>query len=370
MGWTSLLRSGQLNPTVAAQGLEIIERSTNVQARLIEDLLDVSRIITGNLSLERRPLELAPVVRAAVNTISPIAEAKGIALQMHLDDEVGLVSGDPLRLEQVMWNLLSNAVKFTRNGGCVEVRLTQRGSYVQITVSDNGQGMSEETLGIIFERFRQADSSSTRRHGGLGLGLAIVRYLVEAHGGTVTAQSPGEGQGATFTVQFPLLTSAQESPQREPMFSPGQSDTASASTNGVASAEGILQGVRVLVVDDEADNRAVVEAILRGDGAVVKTAASTLDAWAVLPAWPPDVLVCDIGMPDEDGYVLIRRLRALPPDAGAARDIPAVALTAYASDADRAQALAAGFQEHLAKPVEPSALIAVVARLAGRAMVA
>lgn len=331
--------------------------NTKSLAQLIEDVLDVSRIIQGKLSLNLQRVELVPVVEAAIETVHPAADAKEIRIECRFDSDIGIVIADVNRLQQVIWNLLSNAVKFTPKGGKVEVQLQRINSRVQIRVSDNGSGIPPEFLPFVFDRFRQADSSSTRSHGGLGLGLAIVRHLVELHGGTVSAESPGIGKGATFIVNLPMKAVAVDhttSPQREPLINsddrPNEPQT--------------LNGLRVLVVDDEPDARQLLTTVLSPYGAQVMTAASAAEALAAVPQFHPDVLVSDIGMPKEDGYVLIRQLRGLPPEQGGR--IPAVALTAYARSEDRTQALLAGFQLHIPKPVNPAELVAVIANLTGR----
>ncbi|BAZ00127.1 multi-sensor hybrid histidine kinase [Tolypothrix tenuis PCC 7101] len=356
LGWTQLLRSRRFDETTTARALETIDRNTKSLAQLIEDVLDVSRIIQGKLSLNLQQVELVPLVEAAIETVYPAADAKEIRIECRFAPDVGIVIADVNRLQQIIWNLLSNAVKFTPKGGKVEVQLQRINSRVQIRVSDNGSGIPPEFLPFVFDRFRQADSSSTRSHGGLGLGLAIVRHLVELHGGTVSAESLGIGKGATFTVNLPMKAVAinnTTSPHREPLINsdrPNEPQT--------------LNGVRVLVVDDEPDARQLLTTVLSPYGAQVMTAASATEALAAVPQFHPDVLVSDIGMPKEDGYVLIRQLRALPPEQGGR--IPAVALTAYARSEDRTQALLAGFQLHIPKPVNPAELVAVIANLTGR----
>ena len=347
-----MLRQGTLGEEKARRALEAIERCARSQAQLVEDLLDVSRIITGKLRLDVRPVPLAPVVQAAVEVVRPAAEAKGLELQMVLDAEVGTVTGDPERLKQVVWNLASNAVKFTPKGGRVEVRLERVDGRVEITVRDSGQGIRPEFLPHIFQRFEQADSTSTRAHGGLGLGLAIVRHIVELHGGTVHAESPGEGQGAVFTVALPLAVAqtAREVERRPPKRS------APASQHGSAP----LDGLRVLVVDDEPDNNEVVGTLLSSCGAEVRLAGSARQAVEMLREWKPDVLVTDIAMPDQDGCDLLATIRS---QEGEPAEILAVALTAYASKEDRIRLLSAGFQAHVVKPVDATELTAVVESL-------
>jgi PAS domain S-box-containing protein len=359
LGWTKMLRMMDLDEATAEHALETIERNAKAQARLVEDLLDVSRIITGKLRLEVRPTELLPVVTAAMDAVRPAAAAKSIELHTHLDPTVGPVSGDPARLQQVAWNLISNAVKFTGRGGRVEVRLERVDSHVEFTVSDTGQGIAPEFLPYVFDRFRQADGSTTRMHGGLGLGLAIVRHLVELHGGTVRAESAGAGHGATFKVQLPIaaLQSAHFGLRLDE-----KTDEQSAIRNPQSAA---LSGVRVLIVDDEDDARALLRTVLEKHGAEVVAAASAQEALAAVERGAPDVLVSDIGMPEEDGYELIRRVRALGPERGGR--VPAAAVSAYAGEDSRRQALDAGFQLHVPKPVDPEELVSVVRRLAGQA---
>ncbi|MBH8573881.1 PAS domain S-box protein [Nostocaceae cyanobacterium CENA369] len=355
-GWTQLLRSRKFNETTTAQALETIDRNTRSLAQLIEDVLDVSRIIRGTLHLKTHPLELIAIVEAAIDTIRPAADAKEIRIECRFDPAVGVVMGDANRLQQIVWNLLSNAVKFTSKEGIVTVQLERINSGVQIRVSDTGGGIAPEFLPYVFERFRQADSSTTRSHGGLGLGLAIVRHLVELHGGTVCAESPGIGQGATFIVNLPMKAIAVDVSKPE-QLSPLNSSEHSHSLP-------TLNGLRVLVVDDEPDTRQLVTTVLGQYGAQVMAVTSAFEAIDALQQFHPDILVSDIGMPQEDGYALIRKLRALSQEQGG--KIPAVALTAYARAEDRTQALLAGFQLHVPKPVNPTELAAVVANLAGR----
>jgi CheY-like chemotaxis protein len=329
------------------------------QGQLIEDILDVSRIITGKLRLDIATVEMSQLVAQAVESVRPTAEAKGIRLQTVLDTETNLIRGDAHRLQQVMWNLLSNAIKFTPKGGRVHVTLSHVDSHVEIAVSDTGQGIKPEFVPYVFDRFRQADSSSVRTHGGLGLGLAIVRHLTESHGGIVVAFSAGEGQGATFTVRLPLAV------LREGNRTEARAGFPSAVEEHIAiGPEQGLSGVRVLVVDDEPDARELLRIVLEKGGADLRVAGSTKEAFAIFTQWKPDVLVSDVGMPGEDGYELVRQVRALPHNEGGS--VPAAALTAYATAGDRLRALTAGYQIHVAKPVEPLELIAVVASLAGK----
>jgi len=365
LGWTQLLQKGDLEPPLVARALETIERNARMQSQLVEDILDVSRIITGNLRLEIKPVNLAAVIPAAVDSVRLAAQSKDIELQLVLDHASGLISGDGNRLQQVVWNLLSNAIKFTPKGGQVQVSLERVGADVQIRVQDNGCGIHPDFLPHIFERFRQADSSSTRSHGGLGLGLAIVRHLVELHGGQIQAESRGEGQGATFIVTLPLRADQPATGSGRALYE--------ASLPAERPRERLLEGLWVVVVDDEADARELVAMVLEDQGAVVTLAASAAEAWAVFAqdgndppglSRHPDLLVSDIAMPGEDGYALIQNIRTLPLEQGG--QMAAIALTAYAREEERSQALAAGFQMHLSKPVLPETLVAKVADLTGR----
>ncbi|HEV2914762.1 MAG TPA: ATP-binding protein [Pyrinomonadaceae bacterium] len=357
LGWLSLLRSGKLDEATRAQALETIERNANAQAQLIEDILDVSRIITGKLGLDVRRFDLSKVIDAAIASVRPAAEAKQILIETSIDEEARLIWGDANRLQQVVWNLLSNAVKFTPRDGRIEVRLKRVNAHTQITVRDTGQGIGADFLPYVFDRFRQADSTSTRTHSGLGLGLAIVRHLSEMHGGTVRAESEGEGRGATFTLELPMRPVLSAAEQEVVAYS---SDEDEAQFDCRVS----LDGVSVLVVDNEPDTRDLVRKVLEQCGALVTTASSTAEALALLERTKPDVLVSDIGMPGEDGYDLIRSVRSKERERGGS--LPAVALTAYVSEEDRRRALSAGYQEHVAKPVELKRLTELVASLAGR----
>ncbi|MDT7690074.1 MAG: hypothetical protein QOE46_2833 [Acidobacteriota bacterium] len=357
LGWSSMLTSGGFDVEATRRAVETIERNARAQRQIIDDILDVSRIITGKLRLELRPVEVRPLVHDAVETVRPAAEAKGVYVSTLLASDVSEVSADPDRLRQVMWNLLSNSVKFTPGGGRVEVELRREGAQAVVRVSDTGQGISEDFIPHVFDRFRQADMGTTRRHGGLGLGLAIVRHLVELHGGEVTAESDGLGLGSTFTLRLPLKSAAQSEARAESTITRADAEpTATPSTS--------LAGVRVLLVEDEEDARGMLKAVLESDGAKVVAVGSASEAWKALEAVGCDVLVSDIGMPEEDGYSLIARVRERDARRGAA--IPALALTAYAREEDRARALDAGFDAHLSKPFEPPELISVVARLAKR----
>ncbi|MBD1871855.1 PAS domain S-box protein [Nodosilinea sp. FACHB-131] len=361
LGWATMLREKQLDEATQQRAIETIERNARAQNQLINDLLDVSRIITGKLRLDVRPVALVSVLEAAIDSIRPAAEAKGIRLQSLLDPAAGPVSGDPDRLQQVFWNLLSNAVKFTPKDGRIQLRLERINSHVEITVSDTGQGISPEFLPYVFDRLQQADSTTTRTHGGLGLGLAIVRHLVELHGGHVQVASAGEGKGTTFMVNLPITIFRPE-PTATERVHPAVSDTAP-----FIDAPS-LAGIKVLVVDDEADARELLATLLRQSGAVVTVVTSAQEALATITQSSseqrPDILVSDIGMPEVDGYTLIRQVRALTPEQGGR--MPAIALTAYARTEDRIKALAAGFQSHVPKPVEPAEFIAVVVNLSER----
>ncbi|WP_035984862.1 PAS domain S-box protein [Leptolyngbya sp. KIOST-1] len=346
LGWATLLQTGTLSDAKTRQALAVIERNARLQTELIDDLLDVSRMLRGKLEINATAVNLAATIRAAVETVRLAAEAKSIALDVHLDNSSGLVSGDSTRLQQVVWNLLSNAVKFTPTGGQVTVGLARADdNQAVITVSDTGKGIAQDFLPLMFDYFRQADSATTRQFGGLGLGLAIVRHLVELHGGTICADSPGEGQGATFTVTLPTLA-------RQPDADPGP---------GPPECGLNLSGTRLLVVDDEADTRNFIVFLLEQAGATVVSAASADAALAALKQSPPQVLISDVGMPEVDGYMLMRQIRALPPDQGG--QVPAIALTAYARETDQEQALTAGFQRHIPKPVQPAALVQALVEL-------
>ncbi|NJO80324.1 MAG: PAS domain S-box protein [Cyanobacteria bacterium RM1_2_2] len=385
LGWAKLLRTGQLNPQKTERALEVIERNAQMQAQLINDLLDVSRILRGKLSLENQPVELGSTIEAAMETVRLAAEAKAIDLQFTIVD-VGYskqpdrkqpdrkqpdkptsppatlyasptlyASGDAGRLQQVVWNLLSNAVKFTPEGGRVEVQLEQVGgvggeapAYAQITVTDTGKGIPADFLPYVFDQFRQESSATTRRFGGLGLGLAIVRHLVELHGGTVQAASQGEGMGATFTVRLPLRDKGDEEMGR-------------GGDSNIPSLPALLTNLRILVVDDDDNTREFLAFLLELHGAVAITVASASEAIATLTQFQPDVLLSDLGMPDVDGYMLLRQIRALPAEQGGT--VPAIALTAYAGEIDYQQAMAVGFQRHIAKPIEPQVLIQAIADL-------
>ena len=350
LGWAELLRNLKFDEATVSHALDTIVRNTKSLVKLIEEILDVSRIINGKLNLNMASVNLAPTIEAAIDSLRPAAEAKNIRLNAALDRTIRPVLGDRERLQQVIWNLLSNAIKFTPKGGRVAVTLQCTDSCAEIEVSDTGAGISPEFLAHVFERFRQADSTSTRSHGGLGLGLALVRHLVELHGGTVRADSAGVGQGAAFTVRLPLAESGIGETQPAPAAIPMPPSP--------------LAGLRVLLVEDDADTCELIATVLEGHDAKVTAVASVSEALAEIERCRPDVLVSDIGMPGEDGYSLIRKLRAM--EAGQGWRIPAAALTAYAKAEDRTRALSAGFQMHITKPVEPAHLAAAVATLAGR----
>jgi signal transduction histidine kinase len=365
VGWLSVLRREDAETKHFQEGLKVIERNTRAQVQLIDDVLDVSRIVSGKLRMEMGPCELIDVINAGVNVVRPAAEARRIALNLQLDPSASGVWCDGVRIQQVVWNLVSNAVKFTPKGGRVDVTLSREGSSLQIRVHDTGQGISSELLPHIFDRFRQADSSTRRRFAGLGLGLSIAKHIVEAHGGTIDASSPGEGEGSTFTVRLPIraVQIGDECDARMMASSTGEYEP-----DGVAPTAGHLplvrlDGLRLLVVDDEADARRVLVMVLEQVGAIVTAVASVREAIEALPQAGPDVLVTDLGMPDQDGFDLIRHLRSHGYDA---TDLPAVALTAFVQNDDARLALLAGFQVHVPKPVDPHDLTSVIASLVGR----
>jgi signal transduction histidine kinase/CheY-like chemotaxis protein len=354
LAWSRMLKLGNLAPEKARDAVEAIERNAVAQTQLVEDLLDVSRIVSGKLRLDVRPTSLATVIESALDSLRASAEAKQIRVRLVLDPLPDLVLGDPDRLRQVVWNLVSNAIKFTPKGGRVQVALERVNSHVELSVSDTGEGIGSDALPHVFERFWQADRTAGGRHSGLGLGLAIVRHLIESHGGEVAAHSDGAGHGATFVVKLPLMVTTEQvkDPRR-------RHPTAADAAPRLTLPE--LHGLKVLVVDDEPDANEMVQTLLTSCGAEVRVAASTRQALDILDRWRPDVLVSDIGMPDEDGYVLIREVRQRPRSRGG--DVPAVALTAYARVEDRVKILNAGFQMHVSKPVEPTELVAVVASI-------
>ncbi|MBV8175710.1 MAG: PAS domain S-box protein [Verrucomicrobia bacterium] len=352
LGWANALRLGRPGPEELREGLEAIERNARAQAQMIDELLDMSRIISGKVRLDVQRLDLPAIVAASIDAVRASASTKGVRLQIVIDPLNAPVSGDPNRLQQIFWNLLNNAVKFTPKQGRVQVLLQRVDSHVEVSIIDTGEGISPDLLPYIFERFKQADASTTRHHGGLGLGLAIVKQLVELHGGSVRAESDGLGKGATFIVSFPLLALHVPPDERE-------SQNSLSKLRDVPPLPTIsLKSITVLVVDDEPDARHLLKRLLESAGAAVHLARSAEDGMAQLLAKPVDVLICDIGMPDEDGYSLMRRIRAL--DDSQKSEVAAVALTAYARLVDRTAAIRAGFQNHLPKPVEPAELLAVV----------
>jgi signal transduction histidine kinase/CheY-like chemotaxis protein len=358
MGWTRMLTSTQLAPEAVSTALETIDRNAKLQSRLIDDMLDVSRIMSGKLRLDAQPVDLTSSINAAVDTLRPAADAKEIRIYVVLDFGSGTVLGDPMRLQQVVWNLLSNAIKFTPKGGSVRVSLERVNSHYEVNVADTGPGIEPKFLPFVFERFRQADSSTTKNYGGLGLGLAIVRQLVELHGGTVEAANRQDETGAIFTVKLPVMvTKSQSVPDAEPV------NAVELVGDGAFDCPAELEGIKVLAVDDDADSRMLLSAILGQCGAVVQTCESAAETLNVIKSFRPDVLVSDIGMPEQDGYELIKIIRSGNSDL---RRIPAVALTAFARVEDRMKALSAGFNMHVPKPVEPAELITVIASLLER----
>jgi signal transduction histidine kinase len=359
LGWAQLLRMRPRTADELDQGLQTIERNARVQAQIVEDLLEMSRIISGKLHLDLQRVDLALIVDTAVQSVMPAADAKEIRLRRSIEPQIGVISGDPARLQQILWNLLSNAIKFTPKGGSVDVRLARFESHVEIGVTDSGVGIRPEFLPYLFDRFRQGDASTTREHRGMGLGLSIVKSLVEMHGGTVTAQSDGEGRGASFVVALPLPAMREEP---ESLAGMRHAPTIEAARTGRVMPH--LPGVRVLVVDDEADARELLKRVLAECEADVEVVASAAEALQAIEERRPDVIVSDIGMPQMDGYELIRTVRGWPTERGG--QIPAIALTALARAEDRQRALVAGYQAHVAKPVDPSELIALIAKLAGR----
>ncbi|MBD2411911.1 hybrid sensor histidine kinase/response regulator [Nostoc calcicola FACHB-389] len=362
LGWAKILQTSQQDTGKTQHALKTIERNAKLQAQLIEDLLDVSRILQGKLSLNTVPVGLPFTIKAALETVRLAAEAKSIQIESIFESNIGQVLGDSGRLQQIVWNLLSNAIKFTSHGGRVEVRLerikdegeamnqldTHPLEYAQITVSDSGRGISRDFLPYVFDYFRQADGTTTRKFGGLGLGLAIVRHLVELHGGTVLVASPGEGQGATFTVKLPLIVTAKLNQDDSAFDNPSDLN---------------LKGLQALLVDDNRDSRDFIAFLLEQYGVQVTEADSAIEALSSLTQAKYDLLISDVGMPDMDGYTLIRQIRKQSPDQGG--EIPAIAVTAYAGESDRQQALAAGFQQHISKPIEPELLVQTILTVLG-----
>lgn len=356
LGWSQLLNNGELDDATAKRALENVVRNARAQRHLIDDLLDVARITTGKLRLEVHAVKLAELIESVVDGVRPAADARGIRIDAVLDSVVRPISGDPDRLRQIFWNLLTNAIKFTPKGGAVQARLERIASHIEIIITDTGQGIDPELLPHIFNRFGTSNSSDSRRNGGLGLGLSIVRQLVELHGGSVTAQSPGEGLGSTFRVVLPVRSVYPESdgPNKQVMI-----------LRNIRTNEQLaLHGLRLLVVDDELDARELVDAVLTAKGAAVVSVGSAVEALEEIERQPFDVLISDLGMPVMDGYDLISKIRQLPQECGGR--IPAAALTAYAGIEDFERAILAGYQIHVPKPVEPDELTAVVATLAGR----
>jgi signal transduction histidine kinase len=348
LGWLSILRGRRLDENTTERAIETIERNAKAQAQLIEDLVDISRIVGGKLNLEIGPTDLLPVINAAIEVVRPAADAKNIAIEVNYDSTVGPVSGDPARLQQVIWNLLSNAIKFTPKGGLVQVDFRRAESSAEVVIRDTGIGIRADFLPHVFERFRQAESPVIRTHRGVGLGLAIVRHLIELHGGTVQAQSDGENQGATFTIHLPLaaVTQASASVAFAREYDDGDGNS--------------LSGLRILLVEDEPDARELIALLLRGSGAHVEAVDTAGDALQRLPLFIPDVLLSDIGLPRESGYDLIRQVRSLSSDI---KKVPAIALTAFATENDRKMSLSAGFQAHLPKPVKPADLVETIKTL-------
>lgn len=360
LGWARMLRMGQLSEADAAKALETIERNARAQAQLVDDLLDVSRIITGKLRMDVQPADPNAFIDAAVDAVRPAAEAKGVRIQKIIDTAAISIPGDPARLQQVVWNLLSNAIKFTPRDGRVQIRSERVNSHLEIVVSDTGQGIAADFLPHVFDRFRQADQKTSRLHGGMGLGLAIVRHLVEMHGGTVHASSEGEGKGATFTVMLPISPVYQLDPSGGRVH-PGARDLLSPILDDCTDR---LDGIRILIVDDEADTRELLKQGLEYCGATVRVVGSAAEALNAMMATVPDVLISDIGMPGVDGYDLIRQVRGLPAERGG--KVPAIALTAYTRIEDRLQALRAGYDMHVPKPVELAELVAVASTVVRR----
>lgn len=355
LGWATMLRRGKVDEVTFTRAIESIERNAKSQAQLIEDLLDISRITSGKLRLDVKPVKLISIITAAIDSIQPAADAKGIEMEMVLDPAADHVDGDASRLQQVIWNCLANAVKFTPAGGLVRVNLERRSSSAQIAISDTGAGITPEFLPHVFGRFQQADGALTGAHAGLGLGLAIARHLVEIHGGTIEATSEGLGQGATFTVTLPLSVT------RPDRTGPLSGELAGSPERFLRDENSLpnLQGLRILTIDDEADTRDLVRTALETCGADIRTAGSAREGLDLLASWKPHVLICDIGMPEEDGYSVIRKVRASENSAA----LPAIALTAYVRIEDRVRALEAGYQMFLPKPVEVSELRSTVANV-------
>lgn len=357
LGWASLLRSGHLQGAELHQAIDTIDRNARVQAQIIDDLLDMSRIISGKVRLNIQPVDLVSVLHESVETVRSAAQAKGVHLEISTSLISSQTTGDPARLQQIFWNILNNAIKFTPREGRIRARIAQVRSHIEVTVADTGEGIAPDIIPHVFDRFRQADSSTTRRFGGLGLGLSIVKQLVELHGGHVEVRSLGLGHGTTFTIHLPIAAAYQEPLTDDP-------PTHTLNKVGQPLTPATLTGLRVLVVDDEPDARSLVKRLLELSGAIVTAVGSAPLAFDQIRAHTFDIMVCDIGMPNEDGYSLVRRIRALPDRARSS--IPAIALTAYARREDRAEAVRSGFQAHLAKPAEPTELIALIGNLASQ----
>jgi CheY-like chemotaxis protein/nitrogen-specific signal transduction histidine kinase len=357
LGWSQLIKPGESSTEELVEAFEVIQRNARLQAHLIEDLLDMGRVVSGKMRLDVQRVELPAVIDAALESVKPAADAKEIRIQKVIDPLAGPVTGDPARLQQMIWNILSNAVKFTDKGGKVQIVLERSNSHVDLAVSDDGQGISPEFLPYVFDRLSQAESVPSRKHAGMGLGLAIVKSLTELHGGTVRVKSAGVGLGSTFVISLPVSILHAKPDSKGRHHPTSQQDLCPPYAPHLA-------GVRVLIVDDDADAMELVSRVLRGCEALVTTAGSAVEALASLERELPDVVLADIGMPEVDGYEFVKRLRAMGPRQG--RDLPVVALTALARSEDRRRAMLAGFDLHLAKPVEPAELVAVVGRLARR----
>ena len=367
IGWSHLLRKGKLSEKDRERGIDVIDRNAAAQRAIIDELLDVSRIVTGKLKLETKPVELADVIDAAIDAIRPAAEAKGIEIVMSLDRSAGLVDGEGVRLQQVIWNLLSNAVKFTPQKGRIEVKLSEAWGDLKVVISDTGEGIEPEFLPFIFERFRQADSSAKRIHGGLGLGLSIVRSLVEMHGGEIRAASDGKGKGTTFTFTLPKMSVPDsEDGMAKPLAATVEGFKWKPNGDDLNSPElqsDTLRGVKVLTVDDQQDTRELIALALCRYGAEVRASDSASHALEMIKDWKPHVVVSDIGLPEMDGYDFLRRLREIEGDG---ERIPAIAVTGYAGALDESKALDAGYAVHLSKPIELSALATAIAKVSRR----
>jgi signal transduction histidine kinase/ActR/RegA family two-component response regulator len=356
LGWSQMLKPGETSEADLVEGLEVITRNARIQAKLIDDLLDMSRIISGKMRLDVQRVDLPAVIDAAMESVNPAAQAKGLKLQKVVDPIAGPITGDPNRLQQVVWNLLSNAIKFTPKGGSVQVVLERSNSHVELSVSDTGKGIAAEFLPHVFERFSQADNSSTRHYSGLGLGLAIVKSLAELHGGSVRVKSGGVDKGTTFIVSLPISVVHTLDKTENRQHAKFEHPSLLRAPN--------LKGIKVMVVDDEADAIHLVRRVMEASGATVEACTSAAECLECFPKWLPDVLITDIGMAEMDGYTLIEKIRAFPPEQGG--QVPAIALTAFAGSEDRRRSMMAGFDIHVAKPVEPGELVAVVGRLGAR----